>query len=76
MKHTPDLVAGPTLAAYLLPPAISDASLAGLPPETGLYLVRAGRYHGRRRTAFERVYALEAGQTVHTILSEWDHAAA
>ena len=33
----PDLVAGLTLAAYLLPAGIADASLAGLPPEAGLY---------------------------------------
>ncbi len=33
----PDLVAGVTLAAYLLPAGIGDASLAGLPPEAGLY---------------------------------------
>jgi high affinity sulfate transporter 1 len=33
----PDLVAGLTLAAYLLPAAIGDASLAGLPAEAGLY---------------------------------------
>src|SRR6186713_2316779 len=32
-----DIVAGVTLAAYLLPAAIGDASLAGLPPEAGLY---------------------------------------
>jgi len=32
-----DLVAGLTLAAYLLPAAIGDASLARLPPEAGLY---------------------------------------
>jgi MFS superfamily sulfate permease-like transporter len=32
-----DLVAGLTLAAYLVPAAIGDASLAGLSPETGLY---------------------------------------
>src|SRR3954463_10118712 len=32
-----DAVAGITLAAYLLPSAIGDASLAGLPPEAGLY---------------------------------------
>jgi SulP family sulfate permease len=32
-----DLVAGITLAAYLLPAALGDASLANLPPETGLY---------------------------------------
>ncbi len=33
----PDLVAGLTLAAYTLPAAIADASLAQLPPEAGLY---------------------------------------
>src|ERR1700754_455185 len=33
----PDLVAGLTLAAYLLPSGIGDASLAGLPPEAGIY---------------------------------------
>jgi high affinity sulfate transporter 1 len=33
----PDIVAGVTLAAYLLPSAIGDASLAGLPPQAGLY---------------------------------------
>src|SRR5215208_5168355 len=32
-----DLSAGVTLAAYLLPAGIGDASLAGLPPEAGLY---------------------------------------
>jgi len=32
-----DLVAGVVLAAYLLPAGIGDASLAGLPPEAGLY---------------------------------------
>lgn len=32
-----DLVAGLTLAAYLLPSGIGDASLAQLPPEAGLY---------------------------------------
>lgn len=32
-----DVVAGATLAAYLLPAAIGDASLARLPPEAGLY---------------------------------------
>jgi high affinity sulfate transporter 1 len=32
-----DTVAGITLAAYLLPAALGDASLAGLPPEAGLY---------------------------------------
>ena len=33
----PDLVAGLTLFAYLLPAGIGDASLAGLAPEAGLY---------------------------------------
>ena len=33
----PDLVAGLTLAAYLLPAGVGDASLAGLPAEAGLY---------------------------------------
>ena len=32
-----DIVAGITLAAYLLPAGIGDASLANLPPEAGLY---------------------------------------
>jgi high affinity sulfate transporter 1 len=33
----PDLIAGLTLATYLLPAGIGDASLAGLPPQAGLY---------------------------------------
>lgn len=33
------MVAGVTLAAYLLPAAIGDASLANLPPQAGLYAV-------------------------------------
>src|SRR3954468_12280384 len=32
-----DIFAGITLAAYLLPAGLGDASLANLPPETGLY---------------------------------------
>lgn len=32
-----DVIAGVTLAAYLMPAGIADASLAGLPPEAGLY---------------------------------------
>jgi high affinity sulfate transporter 1 len=32
-----DLIAGVTLAAYLLPSGLGDASLANLPPEAGLY---------------------------------------
>jgi MFS superfamily sulfate permease-like transporter len=34
-----DLVAGVTLAAYVLPAALGDASLANLPPQAGLYEV-------------------------------------
>ena len=33
----PDLIAGITLAAYLIPASLGDASLANLPPEAGLY---------------------------------------
>jgi hypothetical protein len=32
-----DLIAGATLAAYILPVALAYSSLAGLPPEAGLY---------------------------------------
>src|SRR5215831_6801299 len=32
-----DLIAGLTLAAYMLPAEIGDASLAGLPPQAGIY---------------------------------------
>jgi sulfate permease, SulP family len=32
-----DVIAGVTLAAYLVPSGIGDASLAGLPPQAGLY---------------------------------------
>lgn len=37
-----DAVAGLTLAAYMLPAAIGDASLAGLAPQAGLYACLAG----------------------------------
>ena len=37
-----DLAAGVTLAAYLLPAALGDASLAGLPPQAGLYACLVG----------------------------------
>src|SRR5215831_17644658 len=39
-----DLVAGITLAAYLLPAALGDASLANLPPEVGLYACLLGGF--------------------------------
>jgi|GEM_PF-5994225 len=32
-----DLIAGITLAAYMMPASIGEASLAGLPPAAGLY---------------------------------------
>ena len=37
-----DFAAGVTLAAYLLPAALGDASLAGLPPQAGLYACLSG----------------------------------
>src|SRR3954451_13086173 len=37
-----DLAAGITLAAYLLPAGLADASLANLPPEAGLYACLLG----------------------------------
>src|SRR5262249_37886448 len=37
-----DLLAGVTLAAYLLPAALGDASLANLPPESDLYACSFG----------------------------------
>ncbi|HEY9199157.1 MAG TPA: SulP family inorganic anion transporter, partial [Gammaproteobacteria bacterium] len=33
----PDLIAGLTLAAFMLPESLAYASLAGLPPQAGLY---------------------------------------
>ncbi|HEY2341904.1 MAG TPA: SulP family inorganic anion transporter, partial [Chthoniobacteraceae bacterium] len=37
-----DLAAGVTLAAYLLPAGLGDATLAGLPPQAGLYACLSG----------------------------------
>ena len=37
-----DLIAGITLAAYLIPAGLGDASLANLPPEAGLYACMFG----------------------------------
>src|SRR5688572_33063976 len=39
-----DLAAGVTLAAYLLPAALGDASLANLPPQAGLYACLFGGF--------------------------------
>ena len=38
----PDLVAGLTLAAYAIPVSVAYASLAGLPPQAGLYCYLVG----------------------------------
>jgi high affinity sulfate transporter 1 len=51
-----DLLAGITLAAYLLPAALGDASLARLPPQAGLYACLFGSlvfwiFCGSRQTA-------------------------
>jgi len=58
-----DTAAGLTLAAYLLPSAIGDASLAGLPPEAGLYSVLFGglvfwMFCSSRRTALSITSAI------------------
>src|SRR5437773_12542868 len=38
----PDMVAGLTLAAYAVPVSVAYASLAGLPPQAGLYCYLVG----------------------------------
>src|SRR5690349_7378469 len=38
----PDLVAGITLAAYAIPVSLAYASLAGVPPQMGLYCYLVG----------------------------------
>lgn len=58
-----DAIAGVTLAAYLLPAALGDASLAGLPPQAGLYAcIFAGLVYwlctGGRHTAITVTSAL------------------
>lgn len=58
-----DVVAGVTLAAYLLPAGIGDASLARLPPESGLYACMFGglvfwSLCGSRRTAISVTSAI------------------
>src|SRR5262245_45743981 len=54
LRH--DLVASITLAAYMLPAGLGDASLANLPPEAGLYACLFGAlvfwlFCSSRRTA-------------------------
>ena len=58
-----DLLAGITLAAYLLPAALGDASLANLPPEAGLYACLFGGlvfwiFCGSRQTAISVTSAI------------------
>ena len=56
-------LAGITLAAYLLPAALGDASLANLPPEAGLYACLFGGlvfwiFCGSRQTAISVTSAI------------------
>src|SRR6267154_3015442 len=58
-----DFLAGITLAAYLLPAALGDASLANLPPEAGLYACLFGGlvfwiFCGSRQTAISVTSAI------------------
>src|SRR6266480_2923573 len=58
-----DLLAGITLAAYLLPAALGDASLANLPPQAGLYACLFGGlvfwiFCGSRQTAISVTSAI------------------
>jgi high affinity sulfate transporter 1 len=58
-----DLLAGITLAAYLLPAALGDASLARLPPQAGLYACLFGGlvfwiFCGSRHTAISVTSAI------------------
>jgi sulfate permease, SulP family len=68
-----DLLASITLAAYLLPAALGDASLANLPPETGLYACLFGSlvfwiFCGSRYTAVSVTSAISL--VIGTSLSE------
>src|SRR6476659_1589777 len=58
-----DIFAGITLAAYLLPAGLGDASLANLPPEAGLYACLFGGlvfwiFCGSRQTAISVTSAI------------------
>jgi high affinity sulfate transporter 1 len=68
-----DFAAGITLAAYLLPAALGDASLANLPPEAGLYACLFGSlvfwiFCGSRYTAVSVTSAISL--VIGTSLSE------
>jgi MFS superfamily sulfate permease-like transporter len=68
-----DFAAGITLAAYLLPAALGDASLANLPPEAGLYACFFGSlvfwiFCGSRYTALSVTSAISL--VIGTSLSE------
>jgi sulfate permease, SulP family len=68
-----DVLASVTLAAYLLPAALGDASLANVPPETGLYACLFGSlvfwiFCGSRYTAVSVTSAISL--VIGTSLSE------
>src|SRR5258707_15738277 len=56
----PDMVAGLTLAAYAVPVSVAYASLAGLPPQAGLYCYLVG---GLAYAAFGTSRQLAIGPT-------------
>lgn len=67
-----DLLAGITLAAYLLPASVADASLANLPSEAGLYACLFSGllfwiFCGSNHTAGRNLN----GYAVHRILGEY-----
>src|SRR5947207_12507718 len=71
-----DALVGITLAAYLLPAALGDASLANLPPEAGLYACLFGGlifwiFCGSRQTAISvtSAIALVIGSSLGEITS-------
>jgi sulfate permease family protein len=77
-----DVGGGITLAAYLLPAAIGDASLAGLAPQAELYACVCGGLvfwlfctAGRRGRAV-RGLLIGAHQTVDDVVAEWPAAPA
>ena len=68
----PDVVAGLTLAAYLLPAGIGDASLAGLSPEAGLYACLFSGlafwiFCSSTRTVITVTFPLQLEHTVRTL---------
>src|SRR5262249_12573417 len=60
LRH--DIVAGITLAAYAIPVSLAYASLAGLPPQYGIYCYLLGGL----------AYALFGSSRQHAIVPLWD----